>query len=71
MDQMRNERAYGAQSREVVTSRTECPYGAVQCPKVRDLEEKVTRMESRQMAIMRLLYLVVGVVSASLGVQIL
>ena len=67
----RNERAYGAQFREVVTSRTECPYGAKSCPKVEEIEERVIRMEKNQSRMMTTLYFIAGVVSVTLGVQIL
>lgn len=67
----RNERTYSAQSREVVTSRTECPYGANSCPKVEEIEERVAHMEKSLSKMMTTLYFIAGVVSVTLGVQIL
>lgn len=49
---------------------TQCPYTDKPCPKVTDLEDRVTRMERNQAVMMRLLYFIAGVVSVSLGVNI-
>lgn len=50
---------------------SECPYGAKECPKIRDLEDRVCRMERNQTKIMMTLYFIAGIVSVSLGVQII
>lgn len=54
-----------------MVTRNECPYGAVSCPKVLELENRVARMEKNQAKIMTTLYFIAGVVSVTLGVQIL
>lgn len=54
-----------------MTPRNECPYGASSCPKVEEIEERVGRMERNQTKIMMTLYFIAGVVSVSLGVQII
>lgn len=48
-----------------------CPYGAESCPKVTELEERVTRMEKNQSKMMITLYFIAGIVSVTLGVQII
>lgn len=47
-----------------------CPYGAESCPKVNELEDRVTSMEKNQIRMMRLLYFIAGIVSVSLGVTV-
>lgn len=47
-----------------------CPYKDKMCPKTADLEERIETMEARQMNMNRMLYYIVGVVTASLGVGI-
>ena len=54
-----------------MTSRIECPDGASSCPKIEKLEERVIKMERNQTKIMMTLYFIAGVVSVSLGVQII
>lgn len=49
----------------------ECPYGASSCPKIEELEGKVLKMERNQTKIMTTLYFIAGVVSVSLGVQVI
>ena len=51
--------------------RNECPYGAKACPKVEEMEERVGRMEKNQSRMMTTLYFIAGVVSVTLGVQII
>lgn len=48
----------------------QCPYTDKPCPKVDELEERVVKMEKNQIMMMRLLYLIAGIVSATLGINI-
>lgn len=48
----------------------ECPYGASECPKIRELDERIDILERNQAKLMRLLYYIAGIVSVSLGVTI-
>lgn len=48
-------------------NKTDCPYGADSCPKVSELEDRLSVMEHNQLKMMRTLYYIVGVVSVSLG----
>lgn len=54
-----------------MTDGKECPYGAKSCPKVEEIEDRVAHMERNQAKIMTTLYFIAGVVSVTLGVQIL
>lgn len=54
-----------------MTPSKECPYGAKACPKVDKIEERVGRMEKNQSKMMTTLYFIAGVVSVTLGVQII
>lgn len=54
-----------------MTPRNECPYGAKACPKIEEIEERVTHMEKNLSRMMTTLYFIAGVVSVTLGVQIL
>lgn len=51
-------------------NRYECPYGPEDCPKLRELDERVDRLEANQIKLMRLLYYIAGIVSVTLGVQV-
>ena len=55
---------------QTIRAHEECPYGADECPKVHALEKKVLSMEKNQHRMMFTLYFIAGVVSVSLGVQI-
>lgn len=55
----------------------DCPFGATSCPKIAELEDKVTLFQNEvkelretQMEMQRLLYIIVGVVTVSLGVNL-
>ena len=52
-------------------SANECPYGAGDCPKIRDLDERIDVLEKRQADMMRVLYYIAGIVSVSLGVTVI
>ena len=54
-----------------MTPRNECPYGANSCPKVEEIEDRVAHMEKSLSKMMTTLYFIAGVVSVTLGVQIL
>ena len=49
----------------------ECPYGAEDCPKIEDLERRVSRMEKTMDKIMYTLYFVAGIVSVELGIVVI
>lgn len=52
-------------------STNECPYGAGDCPKIRDLDERIDTLEKTQANMMRVLYYIAGIVSVSLGVTVI
>ena len=53
-------------------SRTsECPYGASDCPKVSELRSKINILEKNQVRLMRTVYYIAGIVSVTLGVQVI
>ena len=47
-----------------------CPYGATDCPKLREMDERIDKLEANQIKLMRLLYYIAGIVSVTLGVQV-
>ena len=49
----------------------ECPYGARSCPKVEELETKVNTLEKNQLRMMRTVYYIAGIVSVTLGIQVI
>lgn len=49
----------------------QCPYTDKPCPKVTELEERVSKMERNQVVMMRLLYFIAGIVSVTLGVDVI
>lgn len=58
-------------------SNNDCPYGAKSCPKMIEVDSRVNefkremdRMRSTQMEMQRILYLIVGIVTVSLGVNL-
>lgn len=51
--------------------RNECPYGAEDCPKLKELRSRITRLEQNQTRMMRIMYYVAGIVSVTLGVQVM
>ena len=55
----------------------DCPFGATTCPKIEELEDRVAMFQNEvqelrrtQMEMQRLLYVIVGVVTVSLGVNL-
>lgn len=52
-------------------SSSECPYGASECPKVRELEDRLSKLEMTQARMVRILYYIAGIVSVSLGVTVM
>ena len=48
----------------------QCPYGPLDCPKLISLNERISTLERNQAKLMRLLYYIAGVVSVSLGVNV-
>lgn len=49
----------------------ECPYGPQDCPKLREMDERIDKLEANQIKLMRLLYYIAGIVSVTLGVQVI
>ena len=49
----------------------ECPYGAADCPKVSELRSKIAILEKNQVRLMRTVYYIAGIVSVTLGVQVI
>lgn len=53
------------------TSPPTCPYGARECPKVQDLEERLVKDEEVLQSMSRTLYVIVGLLTVELGVMII
>ena len=51
--------------------RNECPYSDKICPKVQDMEDRITVLEKNQIKMMRTVYYIAGIVSVSLGVTVM
>jgi len=49
----------------------DCPYGAKECPKLKEMDERMDELERNQLKLMRLLYYIAGIVSVTLGVQVI
>ena len=49
----------------------ECPYGADYCPKLEQAYKEIEQMKAVQRKMLVTLYFIAGVVSVTLGVQIL
>lgn len=50
----------------------ECPYGLnSDCPKVEELKERIKVLEHNQAKLIHLVYYIAGIVSVSLGVQVI
>ena len=54
-----------------MSSTSECPYGAGDCPKIRELDERIDALEKNINNMSRILYYVAGIVSVSLGVTVI
>ena len=50
---------------------SKCPYGADDCPKIKELDERIDVLEKNQIRLMRTVYYIAGIVSVSLGVTVL
>lgn len=51
--------------------RNECPYGATDCPKISELRNKINILEKNQVRLMRTVYYIAGIVSVTLGIQVI
>lgn len=51
--------------------KSECPYGADDCPKIADLEVTVRVLHSELENMKRILYCIVGILMVELGVTII
>lgn len=49
---------------------SKCPYGADDCPKIKELDERIGILEKNQIRLMRTVYYIAGIVSVSLGVTV-
>ncbi len=56
-----------------MTTRNEpdCPFGASDCPKIRNLRERIAILEKNQVKLMHMVYYIAGIVSVSLGIQVI
>lgn len=50
--------------------RNECPFGSAACPKVEELDGRVGHLERNQIKLMRTVYYIAGIVSISLGMNV-
>lgn len=50
---------------------SKCPYGADNCPKIKELDERIDILERNQIRLMRTVYYIAGIVSVSLGVTVM
>ena len=55
----------------------DCPFGATTCPKIEELEDRVaifqaevTELRKTQMEMQKLLYVILGILTVSLGVNL-
>lgn len=51
--------------------RIECPYGAVDCPKMQSMKERIIILEKNQAKLMHIVYYIAGIVSVTLGIQVI
>ena len=49
----------------------DCPYGVGECPKVAELDNRVDRLEKNQIRLMRTVYYIAGIVSVTLGLNVI
>ena len=49
---------------------SKCPYGADNCPKIKELDARIDVLEKNQIRLMRTVYYIAGIVSVSLGVTV-
>lgn len=48
-----------------------CPYGAEMCPKLAKTEKELVEMRKTQLEMHRILYIIVGIVTATFGVTVI
>lgn len=51
--------------------RNECPYGAIDCPKMQSMKERIAILEKNQAKLMHIVYYIAGIVSVTLGIQVI
>lgn len=51
--------------------RNECPYGAIDCPKMQSMKERIIILEKNQAKLMHIVYYIAGIVSVTLGIQVI
>ena len=57
-------------NRTVSAMVSKCPYGADDCPKIKELDSRIDTLERNQIRLMRTVYYIAGIVSVSLGVTV-
>lgn len=50
---------------------SKCPYGADDCVKIKELDERIDILEKNQIRLMSMVYYIAGIVSVSLGVTVI
>lgn len=51
--------------------KSECPYGAETCPKMDELDEKVTRLDTMMCGMQRTLWVIAGILMCECGIMVL
>ena len=54
-----------------MTPRNECPYGPLDCPKLISLNDRINKLERNQARLMHMVYYIAGVVSVTLGINVI
>ena len=49
----------------------DCPFGAHTCPRIAELKEEIRRLTANQNRMMITLYFIAGIVSVTLGVEVM
>ena len=58
-------------NRTVSAMASKCPYGADECPKIKELDRRIDILEKNQIRVMRMVYYIAGIVSVSLGITVM
>lgn len=56
---------------ESMNDKSECPYGANDCPKINQLSKEVSDTKATMLKMMKTLYLIAGILTINLGITIL
>lgn len=49
----------------------ECPYGADACPKIKSLEEEVQTTKDLLLRLLKVVYIIAGILTVNLGITII